>query len=924
MRLLKRTSDDSHELVEFVGSGTPIPRYAILSHTWGADHEEITYQDLDSGTFIKKAGYRKIQFCSDQASKDGLEYFWIDTCCIDKRSSAELSEAINSMFVWYRNTAKCYVYLSDVSICMDDKPDPAWMTAFRNSRWFTRGWTIQELVAPASVEFYSVEGRRLGDKLSMVQELHNITNMSEEALKGTPLQKLSVEERMSWIKKRNTKREEDMAYSLLGIFGVYMTLIYGEGKDNAFARMNKKIREISQKELKHEREPFSTVPFAPDDDFVDRPEMLEWVQEKCNQPGSRAALVGLGGVGKSQLAIRHAHSVRKRSPLTYVFWVHASTRARFEEAYRGIAHKLDLQGRHDTEMDTMQLVHDWLCIESNGKWTMIIDNVDDVDTFFSSPEGQKSLSTYLPQSCNGSILVTSRSKDAAARLTGGYNRIKEVLPMDEVQGLRLLRNKLQDPPEEESAIELLKALGCMPLIICQAAAYINRRAHMTTARYLEDFRTSSKKRESLLNWEADDLRRDESSSNSVVVTWQMSFERVRQERPSAADLLSLMSCFNPQGIPEAVLQRYSKKQGNNRVKGQANDDDNAEREFDDDIDLLRAYHLVATTEEPGMYGIHALVQFCTRLWLASCGTKDQWESEFIELMAQEFPHSLYDNWEHCQKLLPHIEPLFESEPEGEKTFTAWAKVLANVACYLYTQASYRPGKELTAKLASVRETKLGQDHDETLQSWELLAMMLLALGDHNEAVELLQKVLEIRVRTQGQDDVQTLNCVTSLAKVLENQGKYKEAEKLHRRVIPLQEKLLGPDHERTLTSVSNLSIALQDQGHYEEAEKLCRRVLAGSKNDSKVQQIEQLRAKSVLGIVLRSQGKANEAEGILREVVEQRKMKLGERHPSTFTSINNLAMTLMDQEKYTEAEALAREVVGGVKKAHFICVSKRG
>jgi hypothetical protein len=242
MRLLQRNNDGRYTLTEFVGD--TIPHYAILSHTWGADHDEVTLADMEKDTAMTKAGYKKLQFCADQAAKDHLRYFWVDTCCIDKTSSAELTEAINSMFKWYRKATQCYAYLSDVSTGGLSSGKPVrqdWYPAFERSRWFTRGWTLQELVAPTSVEFFSVEGERLGHKHTLVQELHRITGISVEALQGTPLDQFGVDERMSWVETRQTKREEDMVYSLLGIFEVYMPLIYGEGRGNALARLLKEI-----------------------------------------------------------------------------------------------------------------------------------------------------------------------------------------------------------------------------------------------------------------------------------------------------------------------------------------------------------------------------------------------------------------------------------------------------------------------------------------------------------------------------------------------------------------------------------------------------------------------------------------------------------------------------------------------------------
>jgi len=250
MRLLKAEEDGEFSLIEFIGD--KIPRYAILSHTWGADGEEVTYEDLTRGAGKSKAGYQKIRLCGKQAATDGLQYFWVDTCCIDKSSSAELSEAINSMFRWYHDAGNCYVYLSDVSIGGSSKngqfSQETWEPAFQKSRWFTRGWTLQELIAPASVVFFSVEGERLGDKKSLERQIHDITGITPQALQGAPLSHFGVDKRMSWAAKRETKREEDAAYSLLGIFDIHMPLIYGEGRKKALARLQKEIKDGSKRQ----------------------------------------------------------------------------------------------------------------------------------------------------------------------------------------------------------------------------------------------------------------------------------------------------------------------------------------------------------------------------------------------------------------------------------------------------------------------------------------------------------------------------------------------------------------------------------------------------------------------------------------------------------------------------------------------------
>ena len=218
-----------------------VPSYAILSHTWGADGDEVAFNDIGTEFARRRAGYAKIQFCGEQARKHGLGHFWVDTCCIDKTNNTELAEAIASMFSWYRNAAKCYVYMSDVSV----RNGCVWESAFRTSRWFTRGWTLQELLAPKSVNFYSREGEWLGDKTTLERQIYETTHIPPAAFRGTtPLSDFDVDERMQWASKRETKKTEDQAYCLQGIFGVFIPLIYGEG-ENALKRLKREIVELS-------------------------------------------------------------------------------------------------------------------------------------------------------------------------------------------------------------------------------------------------------------------------------------------------------------------------------------------------------------------------------------------------------------------------------------------------------------------------------------------------------------------------------------------------------------------------------------------------------------------------------------------------------------------------------------------------------
>ncbi|KAH8776824.1 heterokaryon incompatibility protein-domain-containing protein, partial [Hyaloscypha sp. PMI_1271] len=263
MRLLNTKTLELKEFIE-----KPLQGYAILSHTWGDD--EVLYEDMKyrnamkkkhrssmkkkrRNAMKKKRGYQKIVKCCELALAAGYDWVWIDTCCIDKGSSAELSEAINSMFDWYKNSDICYVYLEDVDIA--GASDLTYQY-FSRCRWVTRGWTLQELIAPEAMVFYSANWQACGTRQYHAVTLEKVTGVSASLLDGSwqqekfslvssPLSKFSIAQRMSWAARRRTTRAEDVAYCLLGIFDVNMPLLYGEGEAKAFWRLQEEIMKKS-------------------------------------------------------------------------------------------------------------------------------------------------------------------------------------------------------------------------------------------------------------------------------------------------------------------------------------------------------------------------------------------------------------------------------------------------------------------------------------------------------------------------------------------------------------------------------------------------------------------------------------------------------------------------------------------------------
>lgn len=257
MRLLQT---NTLQFKEFFDS--QIPPYAILSHRWS--DREVSFKEMRNCTAPQGSGMTKIQnFCRLAAAR-GFDWAWIDTCCIDKRSSAELSEAINAMYKWYERSGECYVHLSDVECSSHDLPlKKGYEDKFRTSSWFTRGWTLQELLAPqkSKVFFFDGNWNEIGGLPQLASAVSEITGIGEEYMgfkhsfgyekpmaAFTPCAYTSVAKRMSWVSRRQTSREEDMAYCLLGLFDVNMPLLYGEGAQKAFLRLQIEIMKINDDE----------------------------------------------------------------------------------------------------------------------------------------------------------------------------------------------------------------------------------------------------------------------------------------------------------------------------------------------------------------------------------------------------------------------------------------------------------------------------------------------------------------------------------------------------------------------------------------------------------------------------------------------------------------------------------------------------
>ena len=692
----------------------------------------------------------------------------------------------------------------------------------------------------------------------------------------------------------------------------------------------------------------------------------------------------LNAISKSQLAIEYGWRIwHKSDPKPWVFWVHAENLNRLEQSYRDLADRARIYGRKEPGKNIYKLVHDWMRDEANGKWLLIVDNADDTRLVSEATSGaqraSKTDTTFdallpladLPQSLNGSILITSRSKAVAPKLVE-QDDVIEVGIMTESDALTLFLKKLSREVEHESSAELVEALEYMPLAIVQAAAYISKRAPRTTVQqYLENFKKNDRNKNSLLNCEGGNLRRDSAAKNSVIVTWQISFEHVQQIRGSAAELLSLMSFFDRQGIPENVLKRKTRPSGidiseaepgtdeeaatntsGRDVDGRSQSNENTEHEddaqFEEDVNVLRQYSFISvdTNDTNDTFSMHALVQLATRKWLELSGLLESRRHEFITNLSAEFPPGKYENWAVCQALYPHAKLAATHKPAKQDSSKHWSLLLYNAGWYAHELGNVADALSLLKQAADAYESTYGSHHNSTIRCRRQLGEAYRLAGKWKEAEELQAELLKTCRKVLGDKDDGTLSVMHDSGWTLYRLGRLEEAADLQTQILEVSkaqlgennpntlarmstlaltykalgrskeaEKLqvlnytLGPEHAETWTSMLNLAHIYTDQDRHEEAEKLELQVLKLSQNLLGEKDPETLRSMHNLAVTYNKQCRWDEAEKLSLEVIKLQEGRIGKEHPDTLYSMAMLAYTYNEQGRWDEAEELSTKVV---------------
>jgi hypothetical protein len=595
----------------------------------------------------------------------------------------------------------------------------------------------------------------------------------------------------------------------------------------------------------------------------------------------------------------------------------------------------------------------WLSDESNGRWLMIIDNADDQDIFLSSPSSAaplnktkskqagpvgtpaRDLGRLLPQTLNGSYLITSREKSVAVLLAVDHADIINTDPMSDDESLTLLTKKLVGSHEQADATQLVAKLDFMPLAITQAAAYINENApRATIPKYLALLAKGDSDRAKLLSENVPDSRRDGSRSNSCIATWHISFERIQQLRPSAARLLSLMSLFNREGIWEDLLvgqypalkdkrpmkwwrmtHKISSKLNNRKTE--AGIKESLEEGFEQDWRMLNNFSLITTAIDGVHFAMHSLVQYSTKRWLEIQGVLEGWEKKYIYLMNDHFPNNIGDNTQRlCEALFLHALMAVNSMPPDRETVDVWANLTYNYSKYLQDRCFYAAAAQSYNLLAKLFRRMYGESNVRTVECLSRLGSVLIYdEATCAEAEAVYRNLLEVQRVHLGAQHLETLKTTVYLDEALLKQRKFAEADAVFNEALQLRTRVYGLAHPETQWAIGYRSLWVRSKGRLDEALALERlgheawNITRGDKFDSGWSQ-----SMIIIAERLKVRGRLQEAEGLMAEVLEYCEKMLGEDDEMTLTSLSFLAGVYESQERYHEAEKMHRRWGDSMRK----------
>ncbi|KAH8704126.1 hypothetical protein BGW36DRAFT_335315 [Talaromyces proteolyticus] len=670
------------------------------------------------------------------------------------------------------------------------------------------------------------------------------------------------------------------------------------GVTNIYHRSNNRpLPENSQPGAENEKKPAKKpclIPFSRNEKFQGRQNELKELQEsilKENGP-KRIALAGLGGAGKTQIALEFAYLMQKKE--YFVFWIPCMSLESVEQAYMSIAQKFALPDTNPTNVKTRVKTH---LSETEDKWLLIYDNADDIDMWISKKG--TALKSFLPRSDNGHILFTTRNQKLAVKLVS--SNVISVSEMDHntarsILQEYLIRKDLVD--DHTTTTSLLEKLTFLPLAITQAAAYVNENS-INLSEYLALLQEKGQEQDviQLLSEDFEDDHRYEDVQNPVATTWLISFNQIQQLNSLAIDYLSFMACISHRGISKSLLPPAT-----------------SDKEMTEALGLLKAYSFISAQEDRS-FNLHRLVHLATRSWLKQNDLLKRWTSNTANRFDEICPNFDNTNRNLWREYLPHALYMIERmETQHEKC--EYRKLIMRVGIYLFRDGMDSKAMVIFADMSEIYQQVFGVEAEETILVMAPLAMTYLHQGQLTKSEQLNEQTLNISKRVLGIDHSTTLNIMSVLASTYQHQGRLKEAEELGLQVLEIKKQTFGITHPDTLISMGDLASEYLGQGRLKEAEELRLQVLGIKKQTLGIMHPDTLISMSDLALVYLGQGRLKEAEELELQVLEIKKQTLGIRHPDTLISMGDLALVYHRQGRLKEAEELGLQVLG-IKKQTF-------
>ncbi|KAI9764543.1 MAG: hypothetical protein M1840_008369 [Geoglossum simile] len=656
--------------------------------------------------------------------------------------------------------------------------------------------------------------------------------------------------------------------------------------------------------------PVSEIPFRRNGDFIGREPILVQLKEllahkEGYQP--RALLYGLGGTGKTQIAVEYAYRAESNGVKTY--WVNGESDETFTVHYTEIAKASSLAITDEKTETICARVKAWLESNDSGNWLLIIDNFDDI--FLKSAH-------WLPLR-NGAILLTSRDKRAAGTITGanagiGVGIMTDSEAMQTFARLTTGGAAHIGQPETKQLIGLLENL---PLAIVQAAAYI-RQTGISTTDYISSFLSSERGREELFDNDLKSSGDSSTSSRSVMTTWAITVETIQKENPLAVQLLQLMSFLDGQSIPKSLLSSLHWPEfGNKLILAKT-------------IGALINFSLVSQLGQYD-YRLHGLVGFWTRVCI-NAESREKFLGDATQLVSMNFPEGTFDNERQCSLLLPHAASIVEDTEETNQPSRAIRDLELRMAQHLEERGLYQDAEKYAQKSLDVSrvlglgnqdlmktclelsEKDFRRDHPLAPAAANNMGGVYDGQGHYDEALKWYGRALAGEEGTLGRDHSSTLEIINNMGVVYWKQAKYGEALKWLGQALAGREKVLGPKHVSALETTNEMGNACYSRGKYDEALKWYGQALAGMEKVLRPDHPSALETVSNMGHVYYSQHNYNEALKWHRRALAGREKMLGLDHPSTLVTVTNMGHVYHSQRNYNEALKWHRRALAGREK----------